>query len=106
LDTTTLLSIHVLDVATMTWTKGPDVSNNDERLHAACAVSNDQFIAWGGQRIESLGGRFTYNSTLILDLKTTKWVSKYTAGPPLPTTRRSFMPSASSSSSSSNSETL
>ncbi|KAF9362478.1 hypothetical protein BGX34_006134 [Mortierella sp. NVP85] len=97
----TLPSIHILDVATMTWTKGPDVPVKDQRFHAACAVSNDQFIAWGGalnDEFAVLSGQVPQNSTLVYDLKTNKWISTYTAGPALPTTRRSLMPSASGSS--------
>lgn len=41
--------IHILDVPTMTWTKGsaPPVPLN--RSNMACTVGGDNFIAWGGK---------------------------------------------------------
>ncbi|KAF9992340.1 hypothetical protein BGZ65_012349, partial [Modicella reniformis] len=44
-----LSDIHILDLDTMVWTRGPNVKSKERRARAACAVSNDQLIAWGGQ---------------------------------------------------------
>jgi hypothetical protein len=45
---TTLNDIHILDLTTMIWKRGPDVAQKEQRALAACAMSNDHFIAWGG----------------------------------------------------------
>jgi hypothetical protein len=67
--------IYILDIATMTWTKGPEAAQMDRRAHAACAVSNDQLIAWGGQSDNGAA----HNSTLIFNLQTNSWTTLYQA---------------------------
>lgn len=72
--------IYVLDVATLTWTKGPDVSAEDSRTEAACAASGDYFIAWGGRR--SIGNSTIMIPTaLVYNLKTNSWTTTYIAPP-------------------------
>lgn len=44
-----LADIYVLDVATMFWTRGPDVAQTERRALAACAVSNDHFMHGEGR---------------------------------------------------------
>ncbi|KAF9363232.1 hypothetical protein BGX34_004580 [Mortierella sp. NVP85] len=65
--------IYILDITTMTWTQGPEVAQKDRRAHAACAVSNDQLIAWGGQSDNGAA----HNSTLIFNLQTNTWTTMY-----------------------------
>ncbi|KAK3805846.1 MAG: hypothetical protein J3Q66DRAFT_359850 [Benniella sp.] len=67
--------ISILDIATMTWTQGPEVAQMDRRAHAACAVSNDQLIVWGGQSDDGTA----HNSTLIFNLQTNTWTTLYQA---------------------------
>ncbi|KAF9993903.1 hypothetical protein BGZ65_010514, partial [Modicella reniformis] len=69
-----LPDIYILDVATMTWTKGANLGLKDQRAEAACAVSNDQFISWGGRATGE-----PLNSTIVYNIKTNQWTSAYTA---------------------------
>ncbi|KAK3827792.1 MAG: hypothetical protein J3Q66DRAFT_408874, partial [Benniella sp.] len=89
----TLPDIHFLDVATMIWTRGPDADQKERRARAACAVSNDQFIAWGGQNFMD---DTPVNSTIVYNLKTNKWTSDYN-GTPEPSTSSAPIPSSSAS---------
>ncbi|KAG0203386.1 hypothetical protein BGX31_003386 [Mortierella sp. GBA43] len=86
----TFPEIYVLDMQTMNWTKGPDVPAKDKRINAACAVSNDQFIAWGGasEADNIINDTLVQDSTLVFNLKTSKWTSTFIAGPRSTTTRR------------------
>ncbi|KAI8358288.1 hypothetical protein B0O80DRAFT_444433 [Mortierella sp. GBAus27b] len=43
-----LADIHILDLTTMIWKRGPDVGQKERRAEPACAISNEHFIAWGG----------------------------------------------------------
>ena len=40
--------IYILDVKSLTWSKGPTLSRLNARAYSACAASGDHFIAWGG----------------------------------------------------------
>ncbi|KAF9916891.1 hypothetical protein BX616_002504 [Lobosporangium transversale] len=82
----TLSDIHILDVATMTWTSGPSIIEANRRSGAACAVSNGQFIAWGGVQITATNDSFAPMNPVIFNLKTNTWVSRYVAPPPSKTT--------------------
>ncbi|KAK3819714.1 MAG: hypothetical protein J3Q66DRAFT_367791 [Benniella sp.] len=90
--------IFVLDVATLTWTKGPSASANDRRANSACAASGDYFISWCGKHDTEFGTE-TVNSTLSYDLKANLWTTTYVA--PLPsatrTPRNASLPSPTSS---------
>ncbi|KAF9362479.1 hypothetical protein BGX34_006135 [Mortierella sp. NVP85] len=88
----TLPDIHILDVATMVWKRGPDIDQKERRAQAACAVSNDHFIAWGGQVRNS--DYFVQNSTVVFNLKTNNWTSIYNATS-IPSTTSTLMPSVS-----------
>ncbi|KAK3816557.1 MAG: hypothetical protein J3Q66DRAFT_440953 [Benniella sp.] len=72
-------TVHILDVVKQTWKKGPPVPGG-RRDGSSCAVSGDQFIVWGGSIYEEYANR-----TRIFNLKTEKWVSRYTPPPPRPT---------------------
>lgn len=41
-------SIYILDIQSLTWTKGADVDPQYARSDMACGVSGDNFVAWGG----------------------------------------------------------
>ncbi|KAK3816559.1 MAG: hypothetical protein J3Q66DRAFT_432259 [Benniella sp.] len=71
-------TVYILDVVKQTWKRGPPVPGA-RRYGSSCAVSGDQFIVWGGSYEEYA------NRTRILNLKTEKWVSRYTPPPPRPT---------------------
>ncbi|KAI8605019.1 hypothetical protein EDD21DRAFT_434181, partial [Dissophora ornata] len=76
----TLDVIYILDVATLTWTRGPDAGVANGRVGAACAISNDQFIAWGGITSGQANSTFPSNAMLVFDLKATAWTTKYHVG--------------------------
>ncbi|KAF9365791.1 hypothetical protein BGX34_008251 [Mortierella sp. NVP85] len=100
----TIGDIFILDVPTLTWKKGPSVSPEDARRSCACAISNDYFIAWGGQVRADRPVIAPKQTTIIYDLKTDKWVSDYIAPTTIPTTTNpsdsdvSLSPSTSSDS--------
>ncbi|KAK3819621.1 MAG: hypothetical protein J3Q66DRAFT_399085 [Benniella sp.] len=86
-----LRDIHVLDIATMSWTKGPDVGLKDQRGVAACGASNGYFIAWGG-RDENKGA----SSTIVYDITNNTWTNTFVASssPRLPRPTSSHGPVA------------
>ncbi|KAF9356127.1 hypothetical protein BGX34_010090 [Mortierella sp. NVP85] len=71
-----LRDIHILDIATMSWTKGPDVGLKDQRGVAACGASNGYFIAWGG-RDENKGA----SSIIVYDITNNTWTNAFVASP-------------------------
>ncbi|KAI8359553.1 hypothetical protein B0O80DRAFT_484557 [Mortierella sp. GBAus27b] len=71
-------SIHILDVATMTWKRGPNCPNCPQTSASSCGVSGDQLIVWGG-------GSNMYgvsSKTYVYNMKLEKWVTSYTAPAP------------------------
>jgi len=66
-------AVYILDVATRKWTKGSPTPYRDG---PACAVSGDYLIVWGG----SFNDTFR-DSTIVYNIETNKWVSRYTAPP-------------------------
>jgi hypothetical protein len=86
-----LRDIHVLDIATMSWSKGPDVGLKDQRGVAACGASNGYFIAWGG-RDENKGA----SSTIVYDITNNTWTNTFVASssPRLPRPTSSIGPVA------------
>ncbi|KAF9365739.1 hypothetical protein BGX34_008604 [Mortierella sp. NVP85] len=73
--------IYILDVATSTWKVGPSVPIPDRRQTPACAVSNDQFIAWGGNAAVGNDVVAPVNMTLVYNLKTNTWTTEYVVPP-------------------------
>ncbi|KAG0237267.1 hypothetical protein B0O80DRAFT_495068 [Mortierella sp. GBAus27b] len=73
----TATDIFVLDVATLKWRRGPSVPMRDGRTTGACAVSNNQFIIWGGAN--RLNGAFSApeHEALVYDLITDSWTQEY-----------------------------
>lgn len=41
--------LFILDLASLTWSKGADAPAAEARMGHACAVNGDSFIAWGGK---------------------------------------------------------
>lgn len=72
--------IHVLDVATMTWRKGTNVGAKDKRSQAACAVSGDYFISWGGLIVDGIP-----DTTIVYSIKTNRWTKSFIAASPAST---------------------
>ncbi|KAF9987513.1 hypothetical protein BGZ65_003294, partial [Modicella reniformis] len=89
---TTYNDIYVLDLTTLTWTKGQDLPPESSRHGAACAVSNGQFIAWGGSRKTNTTESIPIDTTIIYNLKANTWTSAYVA-PDLPNTSPPTTPS-------------
>ncbi|KAK3819622.1 MAG: hypothetical protein J3Q66DRAFT_438775 [Benniella sp.] len=74
-----LPEIFVLDVATLTWTQGPNPPAKDQRAAGACGVSGDYLISWGGlNSYEAIT-----NSTTVFNIKTNSWTPSYIAAPPV-----------------------
>ncbi|KAF9921572.1 hypothetical protein FBU30_008364 [Linnemannia zychae] len=71
-DIVPLGDIHILDVPTMTWSRGKSADSSQFRAAMACSVAGDNFIAWGGT-----DGAKALNSTIIYDLKNDQWTNKY-----------------------------
>ncbi|KAK3809142.1 MAG: hypothetical protein J3Q66DRAFT_353062 [Benniella sp.] len=68
--------VYVLDVVKGAWKQGPSPPNRF--FSDTCAVSGDQFILWGFIWPDIA----EHNSvTLVFNLKTNKWVSRYVAPP-------------------------
>ncbi|KAF9415168.1 hypothetical protein BGZ94_000169 [Podila epigama] len=70
---TTTPNIYVLDLATWTWAEGPPLPIHLARANAACAVTGDYFIAWGGDS----GKIMESNVTLLFNYKTLKWTDSF-----------------------------
>lgn len=71
-----LSDIFIYDVATNTWTQGQDGSNKRARASAACTVSGDYFITYGGY--SGKGNRYPPPElTSVYNLKTNTWVTRY-----------------------------
>ncbi|KAG0295823.1 hypothetical protein BGZ96_010941 [Linnemannia gamsii] len=66
----TSADIYSFDVATLTWTQGQTGDSTVGRTYAACAVTNDMFVAWGGA--PQLHNIFSVVSTptVVYNLKT------------------------------------
>ncbi|KAF9356474.1 hypothetical protein BGX26_005207 [Mortierella sp. AD094] len=71
--------IHVLNVTTMAWKRGPNVSKANRRGGASCAVSNNQFIAWGGFNPTNPN---LPDAILVFNLMTNQWTSSYITSSP------------------------
>ncbi|KAF9365798.1 hypothetical protein BGX34_008258 [Mortierella sp. NVP85] len=77
--------IFILDVPTLTWKKGPVTPPRDVRRSPACAISNNQFIVWGGDTGNINTVVPPDNMMLVYSLKTDSWTSEYTAPSSNPT---------------------
>ncbi|KAF9931175.1 hypothetical protein BGZ67_005458 [Mortierella alpina] len=80
MNSTLAKSIFVLDMRTMSWTRGPDLLY--ARLYAACTIVGSTFIAWGGQDDSTVASATA--TPLIYDLNTNKYTTQFTPPPPQP----------------------
>jgi len=88
--------IFLFDVATLTWTSGTIPPQKDQRGAAACGVSGDYFITWGGIGSHDEAG--LKDTTAVYDMKTNLWTSSYVAAPiSTATTQNNSIPSLTSS---------
>ncbi|KAK3839968.1 MAG: hypothetical protein J3R72DRAFT_447082 [Linnemannia gamsii] len=62
--------IYILDVATLTWTKGATGPPSAARAYTACAVTNDMFVAWGGAIYVNDIFAVVNTPTIVYNLKT------------------------------------
>ncbi|KAI8597811.1 hypothetical protein EDD21DRAFT_356928 [Dissophora ornata] len=96
--TVALNDIYILDIPTLTWTRGPAAHPSNARGGAACAASNDYFIATGGFSYSAM-----LNATIVYNIKTASWTSAYLPVPPPPTPSPSTSSSLTSTSTSTSS---
>ncbi|KAF9365792.1 hypothetical protein BGX34_008252 [Mortierella sp. NVP85] len=89
--------IFILDVKTLIWRKGISTAPENTRRSCACAISNDYFIAWGGQGRADSQIIAPKKLTVVYDLKADKWVSYYIAPTTTPTTTITATPNPSDS---------
>lgn len=89
----TVGDIFILDVATVTWKKGPSTPARDVRRAPACAISNDQFIVWGGDTGNTPTIVPPENIMLVYSLQTDTWINSYTAPAAPPGLSTSLVPS-------------
>ncbi|KAF9361962.1 hypothetical protein BGX34_006800 [Mortierella sp. NVP85] len=88
--------IFSFDVATLTWTSGTIPPKKDQRGEAACGVSGDYFITWGG--IGGLDETGLKDTTAVYNMKNNLWTSNYVAAPVSATsTLSNSIPSSTSS---------
>ncbi|KAG0375779.1 hypothetical protein BGX24_008673 [Mortierella sp. AD032] len=69
--------VYILDIATLTWTKGPVPSSSQLRRNMACTVAGSNFVVWGGQ---SLNGEFM--NMAVFDLRTNEWTTQFVLDTP------------------------
>ncbi|KAF9152045.1 hypothetical protein BG015_005871 [Linnemannia schmuckeri] len=76
-DDTQLGDIYILDVPTMTWSKGSASPMPFNRSNMACTVGGDNFVAWGGYNAQkSIDG-----TPIIYNLRTNQWTTTYSLIP-------------------------
>ncbi|KAK3805868.1 MAG: hypothetical protein J3Q66DRAFT_375609 [Benniella sp.] len=73
----TLDDIYILDVPTRTWKKGHPVESSNGRYGAACAISNDYLIVWGGETVNGTNRTAPEDVMMVYDLSSDTWVSAY-----------------------------
>ncbi|KAF9120474.1 hypothetical protein BGW39_011338 [Mortierella sp. 14UC] len=71
--------VYILDVATLTWIKGPVPSSSQRRRNMACTVAGNNFVVWGGQ---SLNGEFM--NMEVYDLQNNQWTTQFFLDSPPP----------------------
>ncbi|KAF9952843.1 hypothetical protein BGZ72_005875 [Mortierella alpina] len=68
-------SIYILDLKSLSWTKGAEAEPIQRRSDMACTASGDHFVAWGG---ETTGSNVnTFGTPIIYNLKTNAWTTEY-----------------------------
>ncbi|KAF9901846.1 hypothetical protein BX616_002111 [Lobosporangium transversale] len=86
-----LNDIYVLDLASLVWTRGPNVDEANGRDSAACAISNDFFIVWGGISSNSTQDAAPSKVTIVYNLERSVWVSRYNTPAPIDANSHSRM---------------
>ncbi|KAF9931283.1 hypothetical protein FBU30_010512 [Linnemannia zychae] len=70
-------TLYILDVASMTWNRGP---SSQPRKGMACAVSGDNFIIWGGISWNNSGAFVSLPvEPLVYSISMAQWTTKYLA---------------------------
>ncbi|KAF9982086.1 Acyl-CoA-binding domain-containing protein 5 [Mortierella antarctica] len=68
-------SIYILDLKSLSWSKGAEAEPNHRRSDMACTASGDNFVAWGG---ETAGSNVnTFGTPIVYNLKTNAWTTEY-----------------------------
>jgi hypothetical protein len=75
----TVGDIFILNVTTLTWKTGTPTPPRDVRRSAACALSGDYFVVWGGDTGTSEPVVPAANVMLLYNLRTDQWVPNYVA---------------------------
>ncbi|KAF9545554.1 hypothetical protein EC957_010863 [Mortierella hygrophila] len=72
--------VYILDVATLTWTKGPPPPDNSYfRRNMACTAAGNNFVVWGGQSFN-----YTFLDTAVFDLRSNQWTNQFLLDTPTP----------------------
>ncbi|GJJ70730.1 hypothetical protein EMPS_03080 [Entomortierella parvispora] len=80
---TVLSDIYVFDVATSTWTKGPDGGVTRQRAGHTCAVSGDNLVFYGGY--SSVSGRLPVPELVsVYSLTASAWQQAFVPAGPIP----------------------
>ncbi|KAF9128430.1 hypothetical protein BGW39_005054 [Mortierella sp. 14UC] len=74
--------VFVLDVATLTWTKGKATGGaamSASRMFASCAVTNEMFVAYGGVTVDhgTKGWSMVKEPLVVYNLKTGEWQARF-----------------------------
>ncbi|CAO3563794.1 unnamed protein product [Mortierella alpina] len=77
-------SIYILDVKTMSWTRGTDPEARQNRTGMACTVAGDNFVVWGGDYILTAVDSFA--TPIIYNIKTNQWTTQFSLASPPPIT--------------------
>ncbi|KAG0285646.1 hypothetical protein BGZ96_010134 [Linnemannia gamsii] len=64
--------VYILDVASLTWTKGPQPGSSQFRRNMACTAAGDNLVVWGGQSFN-----MTFLNTAVFDLRNYQWTSQF-----------------------------
>ncbi|KAK5823547.1 hypothetical protein F5H01DRAFT_363211 [Linnemannia elongata] len=71
-------SISILDVASMKWTSGNDAPAPEARSEMACSAAGDNFVAWGGYKVQNAIPIVSVSTVpLVYNLKTKQWTDKF-----------------------------
>ncbi|KAG0292385.1 hypothetical protein BGZ97_005612 [Linnemannia gamsii] len=73
--------VYILDVASLTWTKGPKPGTSQFRRNMACTAAGDNFVVWGGQSFN-----LTFLDTAVFDLRNRQWTTQFHLDLSTPTT--------------------
>ncbi|KAG0097976.1 hypothetical protein BGZ93_001503 [Podila epicladia] len=78
-----LSDIYIYDVATNTWTRGPDGGASRARAGHACAASGDNIVVYGGYI--NINRAPVPELTSVFSLKTNTWQQAFVPSGPIPT---------------------